>query len=127
MGPCRLNMGDITSGLRRCRHCRRVLPSQEGAGRRREFCSGACRQRDWVYRQRADELKLSDDELIVVRAELDALYDELYVLACAVDDAMRDGATKPGATKQQVVDALAWIIEAAGPVIDPDRLDPLRP
>jgi hypothetical protein len=120
-------MTDGTGGHRRCRHCRRVLPGHEGAGRPREFCSGACRQRDWVFRRRAEELKLSDDELIVLRAELDALYDELYVLACAIQDAERDGAFGGGASMKQVSDALRWIVEAARPVTDPDRLSPLRP
>lgn len=120
-------MTESTGQYRRCRHCRRVLPVQSGAGRPREFCSGACRQREWVYKQRADELQLSDDELIVARGELDALYDELYVLACAIQDARRDGALNAEATKTQIHDALRWIVEAAGPVVDPDRLSPIRP
>ena len=59
-------------------------------GRPREFCSQRCRQWDWVARQRASELQLSEGELVIARAELDALHDDLYVLACAVDDAERD-------------------------------------
>src|SRR5262249_53568160 len=73
----------------RCRWCRRVLPAQT-IGRPRQFCSQACRQWDWVGRQRAQELQLSDNELIVAKAELDGLHDQLYVLACAVNDAERD-------------------------------------
>ena len=59
-------------------------------GRTREFCSSRCRQWDWVARQRARELELSDGELVVAKATLDELHDELYVLACAVDDVERD-------------------------------------
>ena len=59
-------------------------------GRPREFCSPRCRQWDWVARQRAGELALSDGELVVAKAALDELHDELYVLACAVDDVERD-------------------------------------
>ena len=120
-------MTDPTGPHKRCQHCRRVLPEQHGVGRPRRFCSGACRQREWVYRQRAVELKLSDDELIVMRDQLDALYDELYVLACAVQDVKRDGSAETDATATQARDALRWIIEAAGPLVDPDRLSPIRP
>ena len=120
-------MSEGTGQYRRCRHCRRVLPDQDGAGRPREFCGGACRQREWVFRQRAAELNLSDEELIVVRTELDSLLDELYVLACAIEDAERDGALTKEASPQQALDALRWIIDAAKPVIDPARLSPLRP
>src|SRR6476619_7389025 len=73
----------------RCRWCRRVLPIQK-MGRPRVFCSQACRQWDWVGRQRAGELALGEHELIIAKDELDRLHDELYVLACAVDDAERD-------------------------------------
>ena len=76
--------------LRRCRWCRRALPERKGRGRPREFCSSRCRQWDWVARQRAHELALSDGELVIAKATLDELHDELYVLACAVDDVERD-------------------------------------
>ena len=80
--------------LRRCRWCRRALPEQQGRGRPRVFCSQRCRQWDWVSRQRAEELALSEGELVVTKASLDELHDELYVLACAVDDADDDLATE---------------------------------
>ena len=38
------------------------------------------------------ELQLNEDELIITKAELDQLHDDLYVLACAVDDVERDQA-----------------------------------
>ena len=72
---------DQESGVRRCRWCRRALPERSGPGRPREFCSQRCRQWDWVARQRAAELELSENELVVARDELDRLHDELYVLA----------------------------------------------
>ena len=43
-----------------------------------------------MSRQRAAELQISEDELVVARNELDSLHDELYVLACAIDDTERD-------------------------------------
>ena len=43
-----------------------------------------------MARQRAAELQLSENELVIARDQLDALHDELYVLACAVEDTERD-------------------------------------
>jgi hypothetical protein len=102
----------------RCRWCRRVL-AQQRLGRPRVFCSQACRQWDWVGRQRARELQLGENELIVARSELDALHDDLFVLACAVDDVERDLAAagaKPALKELQ--DLLAWLLEAARPIRD---------
>jgi len=62
-------------------------------------------------------LALSDGELVIARAALDELHDELYVLACAVEDAERDLATLdagPSATElRQILD---WLLEAARPL-----------
>jgi len=88
-------------------------------GRPRVFCSQSCRQWDWVGRQRARELQLNEHELIITKAELDLLHDELYVLACAVDDVDRDlkSATK-GPTTSEVKEMLSWLLEAARPIRD---------
>ena len=102
-----------------CRWCRRALPERTGPGRPREFCSGRCRQWDWVARHRAVELELNENELVVARSELDALHDELYVLACAVDDVERDLAGPDGAcdpSPRELADALTWLLEAARPL-----------
>ena len=82
--------GERTEEERRCRWCRRALPARNGPGRPKQFCSQRCRQWDWVSRQRAAELQISEGELVVARVELDAVHDDLYVLACAVDDTERD-------------------------------------
>jgi hypothetical protein len=100
----------------RCRWCRRVLAPQQ-RGRPREFCSQACRQWDWVGRQRAQELQLSESELIVAKSELDALHDELYVLACTVDDTDRDLAGRSRTpTAHELAELLQWLLEAARPL-----------
>jgi hypothetical protein len=102
----------------RCRWCRRVLPVQR-MGRPRVFCSQSCRQWDWVGRQRARELQLNEHELIITKAELDQLHDELYVLACAVDDVDRDlKSTAKGPTTSEVKEMLSWLLEAARPIRD---------
>lgn len=71
-----------------------------------------------MSRQRARELELSDNELVVARGELDALHDELYVLACAVDDVERDLAASPRPSVQELRDAVEWLLAAAKPLRD---------
>lgn len=56
---------------------------------------------------------------MIARAELDALHDELYVLACAVEDADRDLATAgTKMTAREVREILDWVLEAARPLRD---------
>ena len=72
-----------------------------------------------MARQRARELELSDGELVVARAELDRLHDDLYVLACAVDDTEKDLAAlgaKPSAAELRRM--LDWLMSAAKPLRD---------
>ena len=108
--------GSGGSAARHCRWCRRALPERTGPGRPREFCSGRCRQWDWVARHRAAELELNENELVVARSELDALHDELYVLACAVEDVERDLAGTEAPSPRELADALGWLLEAARPL-----------
>jgi hypothetical protein len=109
---------DVDQPRSRCRNCRRVLPIQR-LGRPRRFCSQACRQWDWVRRQRAREVELGEHELIVATAELDDLHDELYVVACAVDDAERDlDDLGPAPTADELATVLASLLEAARPIRD---------
>lgn len=91
------------------------MPETSGPGRPRRFCSQKCRQWDWVQRQRAAELELSETELIVTRDELDALKDLVFVLECAVKDVRHD--LQAGRqTKETLRDLLDWLLEAADPV-----------
>ena len=106
----------------RCRWCRFALPARQGPGRPREFCSQKCRQWDWVSRQRARELSLSDGELVMARTELDALHDDLFVLACAVADTERDLAE--GMTDREAMDALRWLLDAAKPLAGRKPMSP---
>ena len=103
--------------LRRCRWCRRALAEQSGRGRRREFCSQRCRQWDWVSRQRARELELSEGELVIAKSSLDELHDDLYVLACAVVDTEADlealGEKPSSADLLRIVN---WLLDAARPL-----------
>lgn len=114
--------------LDRCRWCRRVLPERSGRGRPKQFCSQRCRQWDWVSRQRARELELSEGELVIARAELDALHDDLYVLACAVDDTTRDLEESTGRlTGRELREMLEWLLAAAKPLRDREFSAPATP
>ena len=100
---------------KRCRWCRHVLAASSGPGRPKEFCSQRCRQWDWVSRQRASELALSENELVMTRDELDALKDQMYVLHCALNDVQTDLAS-PRQTKESLLEMLGWLIQAAKPI-----------
>jgi len=69
-----------------------------------------------VARHRAAELELGENELVVARSELDGLHDELYVLACAVDDVERDLSEGGVPTAKELTDALTWLLDAARPL-----------
>jgi hypothetical protein len=81
-----------------------------------------------VARQRAQELALSDGELVIAKATLDELHDELYVLGCAVDDVERDleaaGANPSPAELRQAID---WLLAAARPLRDREIAAPAVP
>lgn len=61
---------------------------------------------------------LDESALIVARSELDSLRDELYVLACAVQDVDRDLAT--ATTVGDYREAVRWLLDAARPLVDDD-------
>jgi len=100
----------------RCRWCRRVLQERSGPGRPRTYCSQPCRQWDWVARQRAREVQLSDEQLVMAREELNDIHDALYVLSCAVDDVQRDLADIEKPSNKELRDMLQWILECAEPI-----------
>ncbi|NND75284.1 MAG: hypothetical protein HKN44_09790 [Ilumatobacter sp.] len=70
---------------------------------------------------------MSDNELVVVRGELDRLHDDLYVLACAVDDVDRDLAATPTPRAGELRDMLEWLLEAARPLRDREFSAPAAP
>ena len=60
---------------------------------------------------------MSDDELVIARTALDELHDQLYVLACAVEDTDADlaaaGGSPPAAELRRMLD---WLLDAARPL-----------
>ncbi len=109
--------------LSRCQWCRSPIRQRAGAGRPRRFCSQSCRQWDWVARQRASELALSEDELVIARKELDALRDQVYVLRCAIADVEADLDPSVDPTTRDFKAALKWLLQAAKPLAQ-DQLHP---
>ena len=107
----------------RCQWCRSPISQRSGAGRPRLFCSQSCRQWDWVARQRASELALSEDELVIARKELDALRDQVYVLRCAIADVEADLDPSVDPTTRDFKAALKWLLQAAKPLAQ-DQLHP---
>jgi hypothetical protein len=107
----------------RCQWCRSPISQRSGAGRPRRFCSQSCRQWDWVARQRANELALSEDELVIARKELDALRDQVYVLRCAIADVEADLDPSVDPTTRDFKAALKWLLQAAKPLAQ-DQLHP---
>lgn len=82
-----------------------------------------------MARQRARELELTEGEFVMARAELDALHDDLYVLACAVEDAERDlGAAGASPSARELREILDWVLDAARPLRDRELApSPQRP
>jgi hypothetical protein len=111
---------------KRCRWCRHVLIVATGPGRPKEFCSQRCRQWDWVSRQRASELALSENELVMTRDELDELKDQIYVLHCALNDVQSD-LVSPRQTKETLLEMLGWLIQAAEPIAATSLTPAIRP
>jgi hypothetical protein len=102
----------------RCRWCGRRIDPRPGPGRPREFCKPSCRQADYVARQRRAEVGLGEAELIIARDALEALRDKIYVLEAAVEDVERD--LEDAEDETEVRRILAWLLEAARPVIQAD-------
>jgi len=71
-----------------------------------------------VSRQRAADLALGANEIVIRRDELDRLHDDLYMLACAVDDTERDLAERGPLTNRELRAALEWLLESAHPLRD---------
>ena len=67
-------------------------------------------------RRRAEDLGIAT-QLIVARAELDDLYDRLYVLEAAIEDVERDLAAADPPGERDYREALEWILEAARPLV----------
>jgi hypothetical protein len=97
----------------RCRWCGRPFEPTPGAGRPRQFCKRSCRQRDYESRQRAGELGLNEDELIITRQELNELRDRMYVLAETVKDVEKDLTDDEADDERRLLNVLLYAAKQA--------------
>jgi hypothetical protein len=100
---------------RSCRWCGRPVPARSGPGRPPEYCRRSHRQRDYESRRRAAELGLSETEIVLTRASINSLNDQIYVLECAISDIEKDLADDDGPAS--VRRCLEWVLEAARPLV----------
>jgi hypothetical protein len=109
-----------------CAWCRRPLPQARATGRPRVYCRASCRQRAFEQRRRLTELGLSESELVVTRADLDAVRDAVFVLEAAIQDVDADLAAS--STPADLRAALDWLLAAARPLValrvDADHVAP---
>jgi hypothetical protein len=85
-------------------------------GRPREYCRRSCRQRDYEARRQSTELGIGEAQLVVARAELDALHDRLYELEAAIEDVDRDLAAADPPDAQDYREALEWLLAVSRPL-----------
>ncbi len=76
-----------------------------------------------MARQRASELQLSENELVIARNELDLLRDHVYVLKCAIADVEADLDPTIDPTTRDFKAALNWLLNAAKPLVE-DQIHP---
>jgi hypothetical protein len=58
---------------------------------------------------------LSETEIVLTRANINTLNDQIYVLECAISDVEKDLADEDG--PESVRRCLEWILEAARPLV----------
>jgi hypothetical protein len=75
---------------RACLWCGRKFEVNTGPGRPRLYCKASCKQRDYESRQRAQELGLSENELVITRDDLESMRDRRFLMACTLEDVERD-------------------------------------
>ncbi|MCT1442478.1 hypothetical protein I6I10_09815 [Corynebacterium glucuronolyticum] len=73
-------------------------PIEAGScGRRRKYCSQACRQRAYEQRNNLSNTNIPNNAVMLTPDQADELKDKLFEVRCAAEDireAVRDGATQ---------------------------------
>ena len=101
----------------RCAWCRQALPEPKSTGRPRRYCTAACRQWDWVTRRGERAVQLTEQQLVLARAEVDRLHDAVYVLSCAIADTDADlAALGDDARAEELRGVLEWLLTNARPL-----------
>ncbi|AZA11401.1 hypothetical protein [Corynebacterium gerontici] len=68
-----------------CAWCSKIM-SATGRGRRRKYCSQACRQRAYEQRSGRQGQRLPVDAVVLSQAKVATLKDALFELRCAAED-----------------------------------------
>jgi len=64
------------------------------------------------------DVRLTEEQLVLARTQVDALHDAIYVLACAVEDAERDlGALGERPAPSDLREIVDWVIDNARPLL----------
>jgi hypothetical protein len=98
------------------------LVEYAGARRPRRYCKQACRQRDYEARRRAAELGLGEHELVVTRAELEAVRDRLFVLERTVADAEIDLGQPEARRPKELRRIMDYVLECARECVRNDEI-----
>nr|WP_257158213.1 hypothetical protein [Corynebacterium cystitidis] len=69
-----------------CQWCGRELAVQKGRGRRRKYCSAACKQRAYEQRHNFIGTAIPQRAVIMAPDKAESLRDDLYALRCAAED-----------------------------------------
>jgi hypothetical protein len=97
------------------------LVESAGAGRPRQYCKQACRQRDYEARRRAAELGLGEHELVVTRAELESIRDRLFVLERTVEDAEVDLRQPEARRARELRRIMEYVLDSARECVRSDE------
>ena len=105
-------MGPATRTTARCLWCGHELPADAGTiGRRRRYCSQACRQRAYEHRSALTRRDLPADALVLTAAERADLSDRIYQVRCAAEDVLT--ALTEAADRSELNELAALVVTAA--------------
>lgn len=78
-----------------CAWCGKPISVNNGRGRKRKYCSSSCKQRAYEQRQLLAGTTVDAESVILSKARVAEIRDQLYALRCAAEDvstAVEEGA-----------------------------------
>lgn len=69
-----------------CAWCGKEIVVNEGRGRKRKYCSSSCKQRAYEQRQLLAGTSVDADSVILSKARVAEIRDQLFALRCAAED-----------------------------------------
>ena len=101
-------------GEQRCQWCGGRFVQLPGRGRPRRFCRPTCRQQAHLARKLAAGRQVGDDEVIIRRADLEAIQAAAFTLQAALEDVHNDLAADDGSSATR--EALDHLMTEAEPL-----------